>query len=180
MCSVNSNDNTKSLATPEDYAILRNALSLYRQSKYSDLSKELLTKLFLEEDHSLDELVDYFQSFSKSTIRRRLKEFGLTKKIGHRNKRAVARMSATKRGKSTWNKGKHNIYSQETLTQMRQHGTAAKASQMKYVKCIELNEIFSLKEAAAFAQVTRTTIISCARGRLLTAGGYHWVYEEAS
>lgn len=47
----------------------------------------------------------------------------------------------------------------------------------KSVYCVELNKVFpSIKEAGATVGITDTNITNCCKGRIKTAGGYHWKY----
>ena len=114
------------------------------------------------------------------------------------------KISLKNKGKIAWNKGKHNIYSEEALAKMRTANlgrhfseevkakisaaskgkkrtkeTKRKIAEAKYKKvfCIELNKIFnSISEAAIFFNVSISTISGCLNGHAKTAAGYHWSF----
>lgn len=54
-----------------------------------------------------------------------------------------------------------------------------KLKMSKSVYCVELNKVFpSIKEAGVAVGITDTNITNCCKGRIKTAGGYHWKYAE--
>lgn len=55
--------------------------------------------------------------------------------------------------------------------------TGDKAPQARAVMCVETGEIYScIKYAATAKQVLATSITACCKGRVKTAGGFHWQY----
>ena len=61
------------------------------------------------------------------------------------------------------------------------NGRAKKVAEGKYkqIFCIELNTVFdSLADAGNKTKISVGNICSCCRGKLKTAGGYHWKYAN--
>ena len=51
--------------------------------------------------------------------------------------------------------------------------------QSKSVTCVETGEIFlSIKEAASWAGIKDSTLVTCLKGKIKSAGGYHWKYSD--
>lgn len=72
---------------------------------------------------------------------------------------------------------KKNIkHSQEVINKI----TATKIEKYGiHVKCVETNQIFnSMGEASRIMNIDKSSISRCCKGQQLTAGGYHWCFEE--
>lgn len=101
------------------------------------------------------------------------------RKIGTANKGKVA-SEETRRKISKGNKGK--FVSEETRKKLSEnckskHGF--KSGTEKKVICIETQKIYeSLTEAEKDCPVTASCISHCCRGKIKTAGGYHWEFIE--
>lgn len=101
------------------------------------------------------------------------------RKIGEANKRRIV-TEETRKKIGEANKGK--IISEETRKKLSEnckskHGF--KSGTEKKVICIETQKIYeSLKEAEKDCTVTASCISHCCRGKIKTAGGYHWKFIE--
>lgn len=63
----------------------------------------------------------------------------------------------------------------------REYKKLGEHPQAKAVKCIELDRVFSCaKEASKELLIDNSDIGKACKGKLKTAGGYHWVYWEVS
>ena len=107
------------------------------------------------------------------------------------NRVSVEKMRLKKIGKSTWNKGKSNIYSKETLQKMSQNtkklwqNKEYREKNCKKVLCVELNIVFnSVAEARNYFNMKGNShICECCSGKLKSAGKYngqklHWKYLD--
>lgn len=82
------------------------------------------------------------------------------------------KLSESHKGKVAWNKGKKNIYSEETKRKMG-------ASRSKTIICIETNIIYpSICEASRQTKIDRSCIGLVCEGKRKTAGKYHWRYKD--
>lgn len=108
------------------------------------------------------------------------------------NENPIACKPPSQQGKIPWNKGKHGIYSKETLQKISNSKKGMKYPEearqkliniarskifdtSKKVLCVETNTIFkSIKEAERITGVCRSNIPKCCNGTRKTAGGYHW------
>lgn len=82
------------------------------------------------------------------------------------------KISESNKGKTVWNKGKRNIYSEETKKKMG-------ASCARAIICIETNVIYpSACEASRQTKINRASIDLACRGKRKTAGKYHWKYKD--
>lgn len=106
-----------------------------------------------------------------------------------KNKNSIEKMRKTKIGKEPWNKGKKNIYSQETLNKMSENSKKMwknkeyREKNCKKVLCIEMNMVFeSISSAKKYFNIKSTSHISeCCNGKLKSCGKYngkklHWKY----
>ena len=92
-----------------------------------------------------------------------------TSSVSEETKRKI---SEKNKGRKAWNKGKHNIYSEETKKKMG-------ASRSKIVICLETNiEYPSVLEATRQTNIDDSSINLVCLGRRKTAGGYHWQYKD--
>lgn len=101
------------------------------------------------------------------------------RKIGEANKnRKVSRETREKISKS--NKGK--IISEEARRKMSEnskHRHGFKSGNERKIICIETQKIYnSIKEAEKDCPVSASCISHCCRGKIKTAGGYHWKFVE--
>ena len=108
------------------------------------------------------------------------------------NENPMANKPPSQQGRPPWNKGKNNIYSNQTLQKMsqakkgknlsekhklkiRQTTQNKEYSTSKKVLCVETNTVFkSIKEAGRITSVSSVNIPKCCNGIRKTAGGYHW------
>ena len=61
----------------------------------------------------------------------------------------------------------------------REHGDEIRKNK-RFIRCAEIGEIFqSITVAANFYKINISNITSACRGRLQTAGGFHWQYVES-
>ena len=75
------------------------------------------------------------------------------------------------------NYGTHNKRSHEN----RKNTSLGNHPQARSVECVELHKIFSCaKEASLILGIDNSDIGKCCKGKLKTAGGYHWRYREVS
>lgn len=96
-------------------------------------------------------------------------------------------------GYNTLPGGNVTNHSQSTINKMKQKSvkhskevidkiTATKIEKYGiHVKCIETNQIFnSMGEASKIMNIDKSSISRCCKGQQLTAGGYHWCFEQES
>lgn len=82
------------------------------------------------------------------------------------------KISESNKGRKAWNKGKTNIYSEETKRKM---GNATS----KIVICIETNMAYpSIREASRKTKINESSIGLVCQGKRKTAGKYHWQYKD--
>ena len=115
----------------------------------------------------------------------------------NRSSETLKKMSEAHKGCPSWNKGKTNVYSAETLKRMsesaskrtgennafygKKHSDETKekigSANSKRVCCEETNRVFqSVKQASEIMGINRHSISGVLCGRNKTAGGFHWRY----
>lgn len=110
------------------------------------------------------------------------------------NENPIANKPPSRKGIQPWNKGKNNIYSEETLRKMsmakkgrccseeQKQKLREKSKYMifqtsKKVLCVEINTVFkSINEASRQMNIERRNISKCLNKQRKTAGGYHWSF----
>ena len=95
--------------------------------------------------------------------------------------RSIPSLSKQAREKlSKLNKGENNPFYNCKHTESSKRIMSERRPK-KAVICIETQEVFkSTREAERQLKVDHSDIIKCCKGNKITAGGYHWRYEEVS
>lgn len=107
--------------------------------------------------------------------KRRLREAHLGKKCPPRSEEYRRKISASLIGRKFTPEHCANI----SKAKSGENTSGRNNSHPKAVLCVETGAVFpTIKVAGEFAGVSSKNIIHCCRGRLKTAGGYHWRYAE--
>lgn len=97
---------------------------------------------------------------------------------------SIAKMAKTKKGSVPWNKGKHNVYNEKTITKIRTKRLGVRPNNTRKVAQYSLDgELIKIWEAIVDIQqelgFNKNKIgLSCRGKRYKTYKGYIWKYKE--